>query len=78
MLMLRNPGSKENSKEHLCSQACAPIPIHKELERGVFLGPDVRFHTIGNVLCLMERMLDWELSDLVNSLEFSLILGQVT
>lgn len=26
-----NPGSKKNPKEHLCSQACAPIPIHKKL-----------------------------------------------
>lgn len=38
--------------KHVCLYACV-----KGCGGGVFLGPDARFHTMGNVLCLMERIL---------------------
>lgn len=50
----------------------------KSYGKGAFLGPDARLHTMGNVFCTMERILDWELGDMGNSPDFSLFLGQVT
>lgn len=59
--------------KHVLLYACV-----KGYGRGVFLGPDARFHTMRNALCLMERILHREFKRLGNIPGFSLMLSQLT